>query len=264
MCKIFIAPEGWNPTKSNPFTANGEYGEQWSAFIYDEKIGYYSNIYEDTFVYVFRVNPEIDCSRERLLDYLNYETVYGRKVILSLPDYIDFNEILEKYKEHEVNKEFRDCDEKYLVHSTTKEAFESIKETGAILSPNELKRQGIQVLEIGLKPMLEPKDYSDYVMLDVLNGCGELVVNSRQLGYVCTNPDIEYAPGVRLYFEAEAIIKDGLGTRDGLHILKIKDKLPLDKYLIASVTPKLFKEEVWTPTTFTNAANEHFLKSVKE
>ena len=31
------------------------------------------------------------------------------------------------------------------------------------------------------------RDYSEYIMLDVLNGCGEIVVNSRQLGYVCTD-----------------------------------------------------------------------------
>ena len=54
-------------------------------------------------------------------------------------------------------------------------------------------------MEIGLKMLLEPMDYSDYVMLDVLEGCGELVVNSRQLGYVCTDPNIPYSPGIRLY-----------------------------------------------------------------
>lgn len=144
------------------------------------------------------------------------------------------------------------------MNSTTKEAWNSIEKLGALLSPNELKKQGINILEIGLKSMLEPDDYSDYVMLDILEGCGELVVNSRQLGYVCTNPDMEYKPGVRLYFN-EVLINDGLAVRDGLHILKIKDKLPLNKYLVERVSSELFNINNWTPSTFTNIANKYFL-----
>ena len=87
---------------------------------------------------------------------------------------------------------------RYMVHSTTLRPWESIQEKGALLPPNLLKKNGIQIHEIGLKPMLEPKDYSGYVMLDVLNGCGELVVNSRNRGFVCPGPNAEYTPGVRL------------------------------------------------------------------
>lgn len=43
----------------------------------------------------------------------------------------------------------------------------------ALLSPDELKKAGIEVNEIGLSPMLWPKDYSDYVMLDRPDGCSE-------------------------------------------------------------------------------------------
>lgn len=260
MCKIYKAPIGWNPTELNPFTQVGSYGKQWSAFIYDEEIQHYSNIFNDTKVYVLRVNPETDSKYERLFDYLTYETKHRRNVILSLPKYIDFNEIIEMFNFFPFDNKFRERDSKYLVHSTTKEAWNSIKKFGALLSPNELKKQGINILEIGLKRMLEPDDYSDYVMLDVLEGCGELVVNSRQLGYVCTNPDRDYIPGIRLYFDAESIIKDGLGVRDGLHILKIKDKLSLNKYLVERVSSNLFNIEDWTPSTFTNLANKYFLE----
>jgi len=260
MCEIYKAPLGWNPTKLNPFTQMGDYGKEWSALIYDGEIRHYSNIYDGTMVYVLRVNPETDSKYERLFDYLTYETKHRRNVILSLPDHIDFHEVLEMFNSFPSDNQLRKVDEKYLVHSTTKECWDSIKESGVLLSPNELKKQGINILEIGLKPMLEPDDYSDYVMLDVLAGCGELVVNSRQLGYVCTNPDIEYMPGVRLYFDAEEIIKDGLGTKDGLHILKIKDKLPLNKYLLEWVSAELFRKKDWTPSTFTDVANKYFLE----
>jgi hypothetical protein len=260
MCKIYKAPIGWNPTELNPFTSMGDYGKEWSAFIYDEEIRHYSNIYDGTMVYVLRVNLEMDSKYKRLFDYLTYEIRHGRNVILSMPECIDFDEILALFGSFLSDNQFRERDEKYLVHSTTKESWDSIKKSGVLLSPNELKKQGINILEIGLKPMLEPDDYSDYVMLDVLAGCGELVVNSRQLGYVCTNPDIEYTPGVRLYFDAEAIIKDGLGIRDGLHILKIKDKLQLNKYLLEWVSAESFQKKDWTPSTFTNEANKYFLE----
>lgn len=263
MNHIYEAPVKWNPTKPNPFSLEGKYGKEWSAFIYDEEVGNYSNVYNGTLVYVFRVNPERDIKYMRLFDYLNYETKHKRKVILSIPKYMDFNEMIKMYKQFLENNQsgFRDEDEKYLVHSTTKESWKSIKKMGAILSPNELKKQEINILEIGLKPMMEPEDYSNYIMLDVLDGCGELVVSSRHLGYVCTNSDVNYTPGVRLYFDAEAIINDGLGIRDGLHILKVKDKLPLEKYLLACVEAELFQKKDWTPSTFTEAANKYFLKN---
>ncbi|EHI97375.1 hypothetical protein CDLVIII_0649 [Clostridium sp. DL-VIII] len=260
MCKIYKAPIGWNPTRLNPFTTTGYYGKEWSVFIYDEEIRHHSNIYENTRVYVVQVNPEVDSKYERLFDYLTYETKHRRNVILSLPKHVNFDEVLKMFDNFHSDNEFRESDGKYLVHSTTKESWESIKKSGVLLSPNKLKKQGISILEIGLKPMLEPDDYSDYVMLDVLEGCGELVVNSRQLGSVCITPDIKYIPGVRIYFDAELIIKDGLGTRDGLHILKIKDRLPLDKYLLDVISAESFQKKEWTPTTFTNEANRYFLE----
>lgn len=61
-------------------------------------------------------------------------------------------------------------------------------------------------------------------MLDVLEGCGELVVNSRNLGYVCTDPHVMYIPGVRLYFDVRKMVSDKIVTRDGLHLIKVKDR----------------------------------------
>lgn len=110
--------------------------------------------------------------------------------------------------------------------------------------------------------MLEPKDYSDYIMLDILDGCGELVVNSHQLGYVCTNPHMEYKPGVGLYFDAHKIIQNGLGVRDGLHILKVKNRLFLAKYMVMSVNEQMLKPNIWTLTTYTENANNYFLNHI--
>lgn len=103
-----------------------------------------------------------------------------------------------------------------------------------------LKRQrqtkGRQIAQTGLKALLEPDDYSDYVMLDKPNGCGEIIVNSRQLSHVSLETNCVYAPGVRLYFDVNWIIKDEIATRDELHILKVKDRLPLTKYSVTAIT----------------------------
>ena len=119
--------------------------------------------------------------------------------------------------------------------------------------------------DIGLKQMLEPADYSDYIMLDIPNGCGELVVNSRQLGTVCTDPKVRYIPGIRLYFDVEKMFEHQIAVRDGLHLLKVKDKLPLKDYLIATISAKDFDTEIeWTPTLFTSMANELFFTRYKD
>ena len=119
--------------------------------------------------------------------------------------------LLAEFRER--TEEVPNMGECYMAHSTILGLWESIQMQGALLSPNLLKKNGIRVQEIGLKPMLEPKDYSDYVMLDVLNGCGKLVVNSRNRGFVCPDPNAEYRSGVRLYFDAAKIRDAGLITR---------------------------------------------------
>jgi hypothetical protein len=52
---------------------------------------------------------------------------------------------------------------------------------------------------------------------------------------------------------------DKIVTRDGLHMIKVKDRLPLDDYLLAAITANNFETNTqWTPTLFTKKANELF------
>jgi hypothetical protein len=256
---IYIADSTWYPTDTNPFTYDGTYGSDWSAFIYDLEIGYFTNVYPNAKLHVLRFSPDIDKEHFRLFDFLTYELSYKRNVILKVCGGISAENLLKQYNttSHEII--YRSTDEEYMVHSTTLMTWESIKKDNSLLSPNMLKTAGREVMEIGLKPMLEPVDYSDYIMLDVLNGCGEIVVNSRQLGYVCTDPDAVYTPGVRLYFDVRKMIRDKTVVRDGLHLLKVRDRLPLAGYLIAVISAEDFPEKIkWTPTLFTEKANQLF------
>lgn len=245
---VFMATMDWYPTDDNPFSEDGEYGDAWSCFIYDNSIDDYSINYPNTKVYTLRVSPDADKNYRRLFVFLNYELSYGRNVILKVCDGMDGQKLLEEFYAHRGKEKPVVADYKYMVHSTTLDAWKSIQKQGALLSPNMLKKIGVNVKEIGLKPMLEPKDYSDYVMLDLLDGCGELVVNSRNLGEICTDPNISYSPGVRLYFSVEKILDAGLGIGDGVHLLKVKDCLPLENFLVDVISADMFPNiDNWTP-----------------
>lgn len=256
---IYIADSDWSPTKRNPFTTDGTYDENWSSFIYDPSITYFTNVYPESKLHVIRFSPDADKNYIRLFDFLNYETSYQRNVIIKVCVGMNAEDIIELFHKTSHRIEYRSTDEKYMVHSTTLSAWESIKQDGGLLSPNSLKKNNRAVNEIGLKPLNEPKDYSDYIMLDVLEGCGELVVNSHNLGFVCIDPNINYIPGVRLYFDVKKIFAAGLVTRDGLHLVKVKDRLPLQDCLLAAITANDFEASIqWTPSLFTQKANELF------
>lgn len=262
---IYFAENTWLPSHDNPFTPGGGYGRQWSAFIYDDSIsGSYTNACLGAKVYTLAVKHRCDRDFEKLTDFVEYEASYGRNIILKVP--ADAKSYIIKRLEDSTKSEgliIRPSDAQWVVHSTTRQLWKEINETGALLSPSYLKNTGKVIPEIGIKSLMEPADYSDYIMLDILDGCGEIVVNSRQLGYICLDPDIHYIPGVRLYFDAHSIISDGMCTRDGLHVLKVFERLPLDKYMILAVDDTMLPQQLWTPTTYTEAANEYFLDYVK-
>jgi hypothetical protein len=91
-------------------------------------------------------------------------------------------------------------------------------------------------------------------------------VSSHQKGRIVTDEDAEYEPGVRLYFDGHRIIEDELGVRDGVHLLKVRDRLPLEPYLRAAIgVPDVDQGgtvPAWTPRRFLDRANAHFERLV--
>jgi len=158
---IHLADSNWCPLNRNPFSKNGLYGIEWSAFIYDWEIPYYTNNYPDAKLNTLRFSPNADKDFLRLFDFLTYEESYGRNVILKICTGINAEKLLQEYAAFSHDVVFRDTDEKYMVHSTTLENWGNIRKEKALLSPNMLKREGVRMLEIGLKQMIEPADYSD-------------------------------------------------------------------------------------------------------
>lgn len=204
----------------------------------------------------------------RLADFLRYETSHGRDVIVSFPPDIDAAEIINRALKTTPGREtVRPNDPRWWVHSTTRENWVKIRECGELRSFSRMRREKGSPGGIGLFSFGEPADYADYVMLGSALGIGpEHVVSSQQKGFLITEEDTPYTPGVRLYFDGHRIIRDGLAVSDGLHLVKVRDHLPLEPYLTAAVIVSdvdlAGDVQTWTPWTFLNASNVWFMEKV--
>jgi hypothetical protein len=95
----------------------------------------------------------------------------------------------------------------------------------------------------------------------------EIVVASNQAGSFVTDVNAVFQPGVRLYFDNYCIIHDGLGVRDGLHNIKVHQRLALQPYLLAAVGVSDLQmsdlDHRWTLKAFVEKANEAFFLIMK-
>ena len=281
--KYLRAPAGWDETQPNPFTPDGSYGAEWSVFrLRDEDDDRMVNVRRGVELYKVPVPEDTDGPGRnngpycyvlgrgvkdidtRLADFLRYETGHGRKVIVALPQDTDTDAVVDQALAGTPERRaIRPEDPMRWVHSTPLENWESIRACGELRSLGRLRREGESMPGVGIFAFGEPDDYADYVMLAWAAGIGcEHVVSSQQKGYLITEEDTPYTPGVRLYFDGHRIIRDGLAVSDGLHTLKVHDHLPLEPYMVAAIGVKDVDPEgaveVWTPRTFLDAANECF------
>ena len=265
-----IAPSQWNADAPNPFADDGQYGNSWSCF---------STRGKDTYRYLIgrskagcwqlkfgRNNSEY---RGRVVDFIGYENRNGRTVILdSEPG--NYIEILLREIESEMPGlgTVRESDPKYVLHSTSLEAWDHIKASGELVAAAFLKERwnfDDSDSEAAEYIRNEPPDYKEYVMLGIIGGgFTEIVVASYQTRKMITDENVEYSPGARLYIKNHAIIADGLGVRDGVHTMKVHRRLPLENYLAVVVTRddvRLEKDEKhWTPKLFAEKADRRFEK----
>jgi len=172
----------------------------------------------------------------------------------------DLNEAKTIYEGHSFNDNFlRPYEPNILLHCTSKECYQSIMTDDCLKSWNILITENKMTYEKPIGELLgDPIDYRDYIMFTHSGKSAERVVSSRQKGYIDMNFDSPYVAGARFYFNAESIAKDGLLVRDGVH-LKVKDMLPLKKYLLWIATPKILEiSENTTPRIFVEKADIMF------
>jgi len=224
----------------------------------------------DNGLYCFLAGRKVQNLETKLADFLKYENAHGRKVILSFPPDLAADEFVGRALQQVPDAtRIRPDDPRWLVHSTSVQAWERIKACGELRSLARLRGEGIDARGVGPSEFREPDDYAEYVMFSRHDHiAAEHVVASQAAGRVITEEDTPYQPGVRLYFDAHRIILDGLAVRDGLHVLKVHDHLPLDPYLVMAIGMQDVDPggeiPVWTPKTFLDRANEWFASAREE
>jgi hypothetical protein len=217
-------------------------------------------------LYSFRVGRLCANLEERVADFLRYEAAQGRKVIFAAPADVPMDALVERALANTpVGPVVRHSDPQWLVHSTLLERWERVQACGELRSLARLKRNGFSILSLGSDELKDPKDYAEHVALGDMDAIGaEFVTASHGKGRMVTQEDAPYQPGVRLYFDGHRIVRDGLAVRDGLHLIKVCDHLPLKPYLVAAIGVKEADPDgaaaTWTPRSFLTAANACFMK----
>lgn len=259
MSGIFFVEPGYVPGPVNPVTG-GSYEHGWICLRLTDEAEYE----------VFCSGRELYCAaiskrhpgwKYRVMDFVEYSLEQGKDVLFSgkREDYEEARRIYAGH--HHKDRKLRPHEIRVLVHSATPEGYPSIVRMGALKSRKLLIQEGViseSKPSIGRK-LCAPEDFEDYVMLCDDSVSGEIVVASKQLGRIEPSTFVQYRPGARFYFDAEALALDGLLVRDGLHI-KVEKKIPLAAYLLWTATPENVdpNEKHWTPRTFAERADKSF------
>jgi len=197
--------------------------------------------------------------RYRVFDFIQYEKTHGNNMIISV-NKNDLDDAKRIYGHHSFKDNYlRAYEQKVLMHSTDKDSYNAITKDGILKSWNILNSEHRISENHPIGNLLgDPFDYSDYIMFSNGGVFSEVVVASKQKGYIEMNIDCTYTAGARLYFDCEKIAKDGLLVRDGAH-LKVKNQLLIDKYLIWTATPAVLDlQENTTPQLFAEKADTYF------
>lgn len=245
-------------TEHNPFSENGEYGENWVSISLNRS----RYIMPETkFLYGCTIGRKVDFWAYRVMDYINYNLMYDRNIIFVGSKRL-YKKALKKYADHSIyDRELRPYESRYVVHSTTTENYQKIKKQGCIKSWNILKKELTDFEAEPIGAMLgDPEDFRDYIMLGSGVQC-EVVVLSRQKNRLCYDADEEYTPGARIYFDNKILAEKGLLVRDGLHY-KVKNELPLNLALLIATVDNIKVNGKITPNTFAEAADNKFSEHV--
>lgn len=214
--------------------------------------------------YSVRFGRRTDQLVSRVADFLRYEHDWGRQVLIAAEYPLNLTEFIANALTETPSPELpRATDPAVVVHSTTADRRPQTEHSGRLVCAADLRAAGQQLPALAFEHFGEPEEYSQFIHFSPCGiPNGEVVVLSHQRQAILTDLDAVYQPGARLYFDARQLIVDGLAVRDGLHVLKIHRELPLQPYLLTTITPDDLAEEGpdWTPRTFAAAADREFAR----
>lgn len=262
---IYFTDNSFNELQLNPFSHNNKYDNGWIMLKLLDSASFkqYTGS-RDGDIFQLIITKRNEDWEYKIFDFIQYETEYGLNIILAI-NKNDYDVAQKTYAGHNYMDDFlRFYEKRILVHTTTKESYQAIKIDGCLKSWNILKREKAIIEDKPIGSLLgDPVDYSDYVMFSNGGNSAERVISSKQKGYIEMGLDKPYMAGARLYFDCEKIAKDGLLVRDGAH-LKVKDQLPLEKYLLwVAVPDEVGISDETTPRFFAEKADEKFEEKFK-
>ena len=200
--------------------------------------------------------------RQLCRDFIGYERAHGRKVALWVENDDLRASFVQEAKAATAMPRLEDrdvapggkaccfsghqggvCGDGLVAHATTVAAAQAIFDSGALLSKRGLIGSSSEALakESGYG---EPSEYFEYVMFWNGDCFGpEIVARVRALGRETlaglTPQDMDKAPpGVRFFFDPNALMHHPGAAWDGAHTVKIRDRLELEPYLVAAVVPR--------------------------
>lgn len=259
MCNIFFVDKCFvNLPKINPFDSKGLYDKNWVFLKLVDTDGY-SLMTGSEVIFGLTISMKSNHWYYNFMDFIHYQNIYNRNIIIRA-DKSKYKEALERYHGHSINDRFtRPYEPDSLVHSTTYESYQKILQDGFIKSWNLLKKEKYICHEKPIGVCLcDPSDFSDFVML----GGGvspEIVVSSKQKGYICMEQDCEYQPGARFYFDTNNLAENGLLIRDGAHF-KVKDKLSIEHCELVVTKDDIPNKKIITPRYFAQFADDVYSK----
>lgn len=245
--------------QANPFSTDGYYNDNW-VFLRLIKTDEYNLMTGADKVFGLTISTNCDHWHFSMMDFINYQKIYNRNIIM-IVDKTKYQEAVERYQGHSIVDRFaRIFEPEVFVHSTTYDSYKNILKDGYIKSWNILKEQKYINEDKPIGHCLgDPSDFSDYVML----GGGvspEIVISSKQKGYICMDTECEYEPGARFYFNTKTLAENGLLVRDGAHY-KIKDMLSLEYCEIVVTKDDLQNaDSIITPKYFAQFADKLYIE----
>lgn len=248
-----LPPPQYNPVTQTP------YDSTWTFLHVSDDTNYQMIVGEQGLsVYGVKLSKHYPQWEFTVGDFLSFHQ--NKQILLCISD-DDLAYVKQTYEGHTYNDAYlRDYECSVLVHSTTAAAAQNILADGALKCWNRLHREGSITESAPIGQLLgDPPEFSDYIMFSHGGLSGEIVTASKEAGHLEMNPDKPYTPGMRLYFDAAAIARDGRLLRDGMHS-KVYDILPLKPYLLYYATWDKCKSDfdIPTPRNFTDAANHAF------
>lgn len=138
------------------------------------------------------------------------------------------------------------CVTDYVCHTTSAENAISIFTSGKLLSARRARNVPVEELMREKRNAAnDPPDYFEYIMLAWGNcQAGDRLVMERSLGRFPTETDlsIDFAPGVRFYFQYEKLLSHPNAICDGVLPMKVKDEIVLADWVYKIVIPTKLQE----------------------